>query len=114
MPAHFLAIEVLLKDESAAALWKLKEAAGKAGVFITGAERFANKALMLRLELEARNLVHLKVALEQIGSLLDPGGHHLMELAGTFDADTEFVVSLHVSLIHGAPDEPVEVPKVPG
>lgn len=110
----FVTLELVLHKEPAEAVQQIKEAVQRGGGLITNATRFSNKALSFQVEIEARHLASLGSALDAIGSLATEGKAQLERLSQALANEAEVQAFLHVTLVHSAPDERVETPKVPG
>jgi len=113
MTPVFVTLDLVLHEEPTRAFQHVKEAAQRGGAVITHASRFSNKALSVQLEVEARHLVSVRDSLAAVGHLTT-GGTDLEGLALSLSPEAEVRGFLHVTLVHDAPDERIELPKVPG
>lgn len=114
MPAAFVALKLIIHAEPALAVQRVKQAVSEGGGVITNATRFSNKALSFHLEVEAKHLEDLRRALANAGQLASEGASRMQELAPGLMPEAEVLGLLHVTLVHEAPDERIELPKVPG
>ncbi len=114
MAPSIVTLELVMHELPAEALQRVKDAVSRGGGAITNATRFSNKALSLQLELDAHHLVSLRDALSAAGNLSQAGAERLAELAQMLAPDCEVQAFVHVTLVHTAPDERIELPKVPG
>ncbi len=93
----------------------LAETIRRVGGVIVDSTRFANKALSYKVECYAKEVQVLVQALAGIGAI-----HHAGEQPtgaaplSSLDPASDVLVLLHVSLVHGQPDQRVALPKVPG
>jgi glycine cleavage system regulatory protein len=114
MRPPFIAIATVVHAEPPGAVDMIKAALANAGACIVSAQRHGNQALVFGFEIDARNLHMLETQLERVARLLDPSVERMRESAHTLAPEAEVHGSLHVTLVHDAPDERVELPKVPG
>ena len=114
MDAVYVTLDLVLHEEPVGGFQRVKEAAQRGGAIITQATRFSNKALSVQLEVEARHLTSLRDALLGAGNLAAQGAARLEELTRSLSPEREVQAFLHVTLVHDAPDERIELPKVPG
>ena len=110
----YLALALAISAEPPLASDLVKQALGRVGAVITSAQRLGNQALVFSFELRGEQLSELRPALREIGSLLDQTEAKLEQAERTVPPTAEVVGSLHVTLMHNAPDERVELPRVPG
>ena len=100
--------------EPVAAAAVIKRVLADCGAAVTHVHRLGNQALVFTFELTAGEVTLLRDGLAAVSQLLDPSEETLEQALRTFPANAELVCSLHVTLVHGAPDERVPLPKVPG
>lgn len=108
-----LTLQLVLRQEPVAALGAVKGAVSGAGALITGSSRFSNKALSFELELDVVHLGELHASLAALGHL-SPDAEVLTVFAAPLAPDDEVVAHLHVTVVHGEPDQRIEQPKAPG
>lgn len=114
MSSVSLSLAVALHAEPTAATECIKGALSRAGAVITSAQRLGNQALVFGLELEARRAADLHEELRAVSRLLEETDDKLDRAARELGPETEILATLHVTLVHEAPDERVALPRVPG
>jgi hypothetical protein len=114
MDAMFLTLAVAVRAEPPAATDLIKGALSRAGAVITSAQRLGNQALVFGFELEASQAAALHAELRAVSQPLDDTELKLERAARTSPPGREILATLNVALVHEAPDERVELPKVPG
>jgi hypothetical protein len=114
MAGVVLCLAVALRGEPIAATESIKGALSRAGAVITAAQRLGNQALVVSFELNAENAGALHAELRGVAQMLDESDAKLDRAALDLAPDTELSGTLHVTLVHDAADERVELPKVPG
>jgi hypothetical protein len=114
MRPTFIAIAAVVHAEPPRAMDLIKAALSKAGACIVSAQRHGNQALVFGFEIDAKSLPALEEQLERIARLLDPSAARMREAERQVAPLAEVHGSLHVTLVHDAPDERVELPNVPG
>ena len=114
MRPSFITIAAAVHAEPPRAADVIKRALSNAGACITSAQRHGNQALVFGFEIDAKNLGLLQEELERVASLLDPSAARMQEARQKLAPHVEAHGQLHVTLVHDAPDERVELPKVPG
>jgi hypothetical protein len=107
-----ITLELGMRTTPPEAAARVREAVDRGGGAILDASRLSNKALTYRIEVATEDLPRLETALSALGSVIHSAAHDYPSRADTADVDATLL--LHVALVHGEPDQRVELPKVPG
>lgn len=114
MASTIVSLAVAVRAEPSTATELIKAALSRAGAVITSAQRLGNQALVIGFELDAKDAALLQVELRAIAQPLGETDAKLDRAARELAPATEILGTLNVTLVHEAPDERVELPKVPG
>lgn len=114
MGLAYFSIEAVARAEPATAVQWVKDALQVAGAVVTDARRLSNKALTFRIEICAQDLLRLDRALTAPIEVSAAERQTLTALHARLEPEQEVIGMLHVTLVHGLPDERIELPKVPG
>jgi len=113
---HYLLLQGATGHPRTVATWEAKEAILACGGFVLGAHVFSNKAVVIQFEIPSSSLSALVSAIVRVGiRLFDESAEAVPEVAcRCADEEADIQGQLHISFVHGEPDEKTEVPSVPG
>lgn len=114
MQCNRISVAVAVEDEPAGATSCVKAALASAGACIVSAEQLGNQGLVFAFELDAGQLPALLEQLRRRARLLGEADAAVQRLVYELQPDVEVHGVLHVSLVHGAADQSVPRPRVPG
>jgi hypothetical protein len=107
-----ITLELGMRATPPEAAARVRAAVDRGGGATLDAARLSNKALTYRIEVATADLPRLEASLAALGSVIHSAVH---EYPSRTDADAvDATILLHVALVHGEPDQRVELPKVPG
>jgi hypothetical protein len=109
-----VSIAVAIEEEPVGATSAIKAALATGGACIVSAEQLGNQGLVFGFEITAGQLPALLGQLRHCARLLSGAEAAVERLVYELQPDIEVHGMLHVSLVHGAADERVPRPRVPG